>query len=166
MKNLLALFALLICSLSFSQKKLSGVNLKTLDGTKISTESITNNSVIVVALWSTKCPPCKKELNSLNRLHEQWKMETGVPFYAVSIDKIQDAPKVAQLAEKSNWSFSILLDQEKKLRKALGVWTVPLTLVIKNNKIVYRQIGYSNGAEKKLYQAIKKHAIDKKYASL
>ena len=57
-------------------------------------------------------------------------------------------------------------EQDKKLRKALGVWTVPLTLVIKNNKIVYRQIGYSNGAEKKLYQAIKKYSVNKKYASL
>lgn len=166
MKNLLILFALLTCSLTFSQKKLTGISLNTLEGTKVTTESITNNSVVVVALWSTKCPPCKKELNSINELHEEWRIQTGVPFYAVSIDKKQDEAKVAQLAKKSNWSFSVLLDQEKKLRKALGVWTVPLTLVIKNNKIVYRQIGYSNGAEKKLYQAIKKHSINKKYASL
>ena len=97
---------------------------------------------------------------------QDWKIQTGVPFYAVSIDKKQDAPKVAAMAKKSDWSFSVLLDKDKKLRKALGVWTVSLTLVIKNNKIVYRQIGYSNGAEKKLYQAIKKHTADKKYASL
>lgn len=166
MKNIIALFALCICSLAFTQKKLTDVSLLTLEGDKISTEMITNNSVVVVALWSTKCPPCKKELNNINRIHKEWKLQTGVPFYAVSIDKKQDAHKVAAMAEKSNWSFSILLDQDKKLRKALGVWTVPLTLVIKNNKIVYRQIGYSNGEEKKLFQAIKKHSINKKYASL
>ncbi|MFD0963418.1 TlpA family protein disulfide reductase [Pseudofulvibacter geojedonensis] len=166
MKNLIAVFTLFICSFVFPQKKLADVSLLTLEGNKVSTESITKNSVVVVALWSTKCPPCKKELNNINKIHEEWKMQTGVPFYAVSIDKKQDASKVVDMAKKSNWSFSVLLDQEKKLRKALGVWTVPLTLVIKNNKIVYRQIGYSNGAEKQLFKAIKKHTTNKKYASL
>ena len=165
MKKLL-LICLLSVSVSFAQKKLNQVSLKSLEGKTIETKELTDNDVVVFSLWSTKCPPCRRELNAINKLHKNWQLETGIPFYAVSIDKKQDRSKVVQLANKNNWSFSVLLDEEKKLRKALGVWTVPLTLVIKNNKIVYRQIGYSNGEEKKLYKAIKRYAVNKKIAAL
>lgn len=146
--------------------KLSDVSLKTLEGTPIAAQSITDDSLVLVALWSTKCPPCRKELNSINKLYKRWKIQTGVPFYAVSVDNKQDESKVLAMVQKSHWSFSVLLDQDKKLRKALGVWTIPLTLLIKNNTIVFRQVGYPNGAETKLYQAIKKYTGSKKYASL
>jgi len=43
---------------------------------------------------------------------------------------------------------------------------VPLTLVIKNNKIVYREAGYSKDSKQKLYKAIKKHSAINGYASL
>ena len=59
-----------------------------------------------------------------------------------------------------------MLDGDKNLRKALGVRMVPLTLVIKNNKIVYREAGYSKDSKQKLYKAIKKHSTVRGYASL
>lgn len=158
---------LLIGIISNAQKKnLDQVLLKDLEGKNVSTKIISQNDLIILSLWSTKCPPCKRELNVINKLHKNWNRETGAKFYAVSIDKKGDRNKVVQLVKKSNWDFSVLLDEEKKLRKKLGVWTVPLTLIIKDDKIVYRQIGYSNGEEKKLYSAIKRFSSHKKLALL
>ena len=50
------------------------------------------------------------------------------------------------------------LDTNNDLKRALGASTVPLTLVIKDNKIVYRHSGYSPGAEDELYEKVKEYS--------
>lgn len=92
-------------------------------------------------------------------------MDTEVVFYAVSIDDKKDKEEVRSIAKKSNWSFDVLLDDKRNLRKELGVRAVPLTLVLKNNKIVYRQVGYVKGDEHKLYKIIQKHSFNRRYSA-
>jgi len=145
---------------------LENVDLQTLEGKTITTKSMTSNEVTVLSLWSTKCAPCKKKLNAINKVYQNWKSDTGVKFYAVSIDKTSETNKIKSLVKTGNWNFDVLLDGDKNLRKALGVRMVPLTLVIKNNKIVYRESGYSKDSKQKLYKAIKKHSAINGYASL
>ncbi|NQY29742.1 MAG: TlpA family protein disulfide reductase [Flavobacteriaceae bacterium] len=166
MKTLILIAALVFSSFSFSQKTLKNVNLQTLEGKLITMKSMLTNEVTVLSLWSTKCAPCKKKLNAISKVYENWKNDTGVKFYAVSIDKTSEKNKIKSLAKSGNWNFEVLLDGDKNLRKALGVRMVPLTLVIKNNKIVYREAGYSKDSKQKLYKAIKKYSTARSYASL
>ena len=166
MRTLILFSAILFCSFSFSQKTLKNVSLETLEGKTVTTKSMISNEVTVFSLWSTKCAPCKKKLNAINKVYDNWKSNTGVKFYAVSIDKSSEKSKVKKIAESGNWNFEVLLDGNKNLRKALGVRMVPLTLVIKNNKIVYREAGYSKDSKQKLYKVIKKYSTIKGYASL
>lgn len=70
------------------------------------------------------------------------------------------------IARLANWFFEVLLNDNRNLRKALGLRMVPLTLVIKNNKIVCSEAGYSKGSKHKLYKAIKKHSTIRSYVSL
>lgn len=166
MKTLILIAAIVFSSFSFSQKKLKNVSLQTLEGESISTKEMGNDDVMVLSLWSTKCAPCKKKLNAISKVYRDWKKDTGVKFYAVSIDKASEKSKIKKIAASGNWNFDVLLDSDKNLRKALGVRMVPLTLIIKNNKIVYREAGNSKGSKQKLYKAIKKHSSIKGYASL
>lgn len=53
------------------------------------------------------------------------------------------------------WDYTVLLDTNNDFKRAIGAATVPLTLLVKNNKIVYRHSGYSPGAEYELYEKIK-----------
>lgn len=166
MKTLILIAALVFNCFSFSQKVLKNVSLHTLNGNTITTKSMTANDLIVLSLWSTKCTPCKKKLNAITKVYENWKSNTGVKFYAVSIDKVSEKDKIINLVKSGNWSFDVLLDDDKNLRKALGVRMVPLTLVIKNNKIVYREAGYNKDSKQKLYKAIKANSAVKGYVSL
>jgi len=166
MRILIISAVILFSSFSFSQKTLKNVSLETLDGKTVTTKSMISNEVTVLSLWSTKCAPCKKKLNAINKVYENWKSNTGVKFYAVSIDKSCEKRNIKKIAESGNWNFEVLLDDNRDLRKALGVRMVPLTLVIKNNKIVYREAGYSKDSKQKLYKEIKKHSTIKGYASL
>ena len=76
------------------KKTLKNVSLQTLEGKTITTKSMISNEVTVLSLWSTKCAPCKKKLNAINKVYESWRSDTGVKFYAVSIDKPSDNSKI------------------------------------------------------------------------
>jgi hypothetical protein len=53
------------------------------------------------------------------------------------------------------WDYTILLDNNNQLQRSLGASTIPLTMIVKNNKIVYRHTGYSSGVEFELFQKIR-----------
>jgi len=81
---------------------LENVDLQTLEGKTITTKSMTSNEVTVLSLWSTKCAPCKKKLNAINKVYQNWKSDTGVKFYAVSIDKTSETNKIKSLVKIGN----------------------------------------------------------------
>ena len=156
------LLYLLLLTLSFNltaQENLPSAEIKTLDGTITTLEKISNdNELIVVSLWATWCVPCKKELDAINDLYIDWQDETGVKVYAVSVDDSRTVSRVKPLVNGKAWDFTILLDTNNDLKRELGAATIPLTLIIKNGKIVYRHSGYTPGSEEELFEEIKKHS--------
>jgi hypothetical protein len=54
-----------------------------------------------------------------------------------------------------NWDYTILLDTNNDFKRALNASSIPLTIIVRNNKIVYEHSGYSPGAELELYEKIK-----------
>jgi thiol-disulfide isomerase/thioredoxin len=133
--------------------------IKTLDGNSTSLERISqDNALIVVSLWATWCVPCKNELDAINEVYVDWQDETNVKVYAVSVDDSRTVSRVKPMVNGKAWDFTILLDTNNELKRELGASTVPLTLIIKNGKIVYRHSGYTPGSEEDLFEEIKKHS--------
>ncbi|HET8809325.1 MAG TPA: thioredoxin family protein [Flavobacteriaceae bacterium] len=56
------------------------------------------------------------------------------------------------------WDYTVLLDTNQELKRRFNITTIPHTIVVKNNKVVYRHSGYVPGAEDELYEIIKKHS--------
>ena len=155
MKKLLFTLALLVNFVSFSQKALPNVDLTTTDGDSITFKEATNKDhVVVVALWATWCAPCLKELDAISDVYEEWQDETNVELIAVSVDNSRTVKRVKPLFNGKGWDYTVLLDTNNDLKRALGASTVPLTLIIKNNEIVYSHSGYSPGSEDELYEKI------------
>jgi thiol-disulfide isomerase/thioredoxin len=111
-----------------------------------------------VSLWATWCVPCKNELDAINEVYVDWQDETNVKVYAVSVDDSRTVSRVKPMVNGKAWDFTILLDTNNELKRELGASTVPLTLIIKNGKIVYRHSGYTPGSEEDLFEEIKKHS--------
>ncbi|PHS10110.1 MAG: thiol:disulfide interchange protein [Kordia sp.] len=158
MKNitLIILFILTIITAN-AQNSLPNLSLKTIDGKTIKTDELSKNGPIVISLWATWCGPCNKELDAISDVYDEWVEETGIKLYAVSIDDSRTVKRVKPLVNGKGWEYEILLDTNHELKRALGVSTVPVTLIVKNNKIVYRHSGYTPGAEDELFEEIKKH---------
>lgn len=102
----------------------------------------------VVSFWATWCVPCKKELNNMVDLAASWKEKFNAEIIAVSTDDSRAKAKVKSYVVAENWPFTILLDQNQDLMRALGIQQIPYTLIVDGNgKIVYTHNSYVEGDE-------------------
>ena len=154
--SLIIVFALSMIAAN-AQNSFPSLSLKTVDGKTINTKELSKDGPIVISLWATWCVPCKNELDAISDVYDEWIEETGITLYAVSVDDSRTVKRVKPLVNGKGWEYEVLLDTNHDLKRALGVSTVPVTLIVKDNKIVYRHSGYTPGAEDELYEEIKKH---------
>jgi cytochrome c biogenesis protein CcmG/thiol:disulfide interchange protein DsbE len=159
--NLFILF-ILLSSLSFAQEKLPNVVLKDMDGNSVNLSELSNNGKpFIINFWATWCAPCKRELNTISEMYEDWQEETGVKLYAVSIDDQRTVDRVKTYANANNWEYTVLLDTNSDLKRAMGVNNVPFTFLVDGKgNIVYKHNNYNPGDEEDLYKKIVKLASE------
>ena len=89
--------------------------------------------VVFINLWATWCPPCVKEMPSMQQLY------TSLPpdkFKMLAI-LYNDAPAMAEnLAAKQNFTFPILIDPQNKAAQAYGITGVPETFIVDKQGIL------------------------------
>lgn len=141
---------------SIFKNDVPAVDLKDVNGKTISTGDISNEGKpIIISFWATWCSPCKKELNTIHDVFEDWVEETGVKLIAVSVDDERTKSRVSPYADSKGWEYDILLDPNGEFKRAMGVNNVPHTFVIDGTgKIVYSHNNYAPGDEDKLYKVI------------
>ena len=162
-KLLLSLFtAIIFASLSIAQNRiLPSVDVKTLEGGSMNITALENNGKpIVISFWAAYCNSCKKELNTIADVYEDWQDETGVKLVAISIDNSRTMAKVAPYVNASDWDYEVYIDQNGDLKRAMGVSAIPHTFLLNSKKeIVWQHKGYVDGDEDELLEQIKKLAL-------
>lgn len=146
-----------------SAQKLAAVDVKGLDGKIINTSTFANGGKpIVISFWATWCAPCKKELNEIAEVYEEWQKETGVKVIAVSIDDARNSPKVKPYVEQQEWTYEIYLDENQDFKRAMNVNNVPHTFVLNGkNEVAWQTNVYNpNGGVEAIYAEVKKIASD------
>lgn len=142
---------------SLSQKKVPAVKLVDMSGKAINTSELTANGPVIISFWATWCAPCKKELNTIHEVYEDWVAETGVILVAIAIDDEKTKSQVPVYVNGKAWDYTVLMDPNWDFKRAMGVNNVPHTfLVDKNGNIVYSHNNYAPGDEEKLYQELLK----------
>lgn len=155
-KSLFTLLFLFTVGFLYAQNSLPSVVLKTLDGQAVNMSEISNDGKpIIVNFWATWCSPCKRELNNINDVYDEWVEETGVKLIAISIDDARQVYKVAPYVEGVAWEYEILLDVNGDFKRAMNVNTVPFTFLLDGEgNIVYKHNNYAEGDEDELYQKV------------
>ena len=143
-----------------AQKTLPSANVKTLEGQNFNVSELANSGkTTVISFWATWCSPCKKELDAIMDYYEDWQTDYNMELIAVSIDDSRTAAKIPSMVTQKGWDFKILHDNRKEFQNAIGVNSVPFTLVLdKDGNIVYEHTGYAPGDELDLEDKLKELA--------
>jgi peroxiredoxin len=161
MKNLIfTLLTLFTTNQIFAQAQkqtLPDINLKDLNGKLVNVGDYSRKGkIVIVSFWATWCTPCKKELNNISDLYEEWKSKYDVTVVAVTIDNARNVMKVKPYVDGQAWPFDVLLDVNSDLMRAMNVINPPHTFLIdKTGNVVYSHTGYLEGDEYTLEEKIK-----------
>ena len=123
------------------------------------TEFGENGKITVISFWATWCAPCKKELDAIADVYEDWQAEYDVELVAVSIDTRRAAATIPAMVSSKGWEYTILKGKPTDLQNAFNFQTIPQTfLVDQEGNIVYHHNGYVPGDEYELEEKIKELA--------
>ncbi|MCP4443683.1 MAG: TlpA family protein disulfide reductase [Aureispira sp.] len=169
-KSLLALFVCvaLLSTTSYAQdnsplKKLPSVKMKTLEGATIDLKNyVTETSehkLIVISFWATWCSPCKKELDNIIDLYEEWQADFDVEIIAISMDNQRTTTKVPGTVSAKGWDYTVFCDPNNDAYRALNFNSVPQTFVVnQKGEILYSHTGYKDGDEYELEDHLEEYA--------
>lgn len=145
---------------SNAQTKIPSADVKTIDGQTFNTSNLSNDGKpMIISFWATWCSPCKRELNNIAEVYEDWVEETGVKLIAVSIDDSRNTSKVAPYVNGQAWEYEVLLDPNFDFKRVMNVNNVPHTFLINGKgEIVWQHNSYSEGDEEELYELLVKVA--------
>lgn len=160
MKNIFAI--LIICLLSISssaqnnEKQIPSSTIKSLDGRSFDTTNLSNDGKpMIINFWATWCSPCKKELNNIAEVYDDWVEETGVKLVAVSIDDARSQSRVLPYINGSSWDYEVYIDENQDFKRSMGVNNVPHTFLVDGSgNIIYSHNNYAPGDENELYKKI------------
>lgn len=155
---ILLMAAVIVSTGSAQTATLPSFVLKDLEGNSVDTGKLTNDGKpILICFWATWCSPCKKELNTYTEYYDEWKEETGVKIYAVTIDDQRTVSSVKPYINSVGWDYDILLDVNKSFSQAMGVNTPPHTFLIDGaGNIVWQHVGYIAGDKEEVHEHLLK----------
>lgn len=115
-----------------------GLELERLSGGHADLSSL-KGRVVLVNFWATWCPPCVKEIPSLQRLYTARKRQ-GLEILAVDVGELHK--QVADFLSDKPVDFPVLLDTEGQQLKHWGVHAFPTTFVLdRSQRIRYAGFG-------------------------
>ena len=97
--------------------------------------------VVLVNFWATWCPPCRREMPSMQRAWKQLKGE-NFEMYAVNVGEDEDTIFGFTFSTGVELTFPILLDRDAQVVKAWPVVALPTSFIVDTRgRIVYRAVG-------------------------
>jgi thiol-disulfide isomerase/thioredoxin len=87
-------------------------------------EPETAGKYVLVEFWATWCPPCRKSIHLLNRLHARFSGE-------LAVIGVSDEPAEAVRAlEEPDIQYYSAVDTQARMKEALGVFGIPHVILI------------------------------------
>jgi len=126
---------------------MSNFNLKDINENKLSLSSL-KGKIIFLNFWATWCPPCIREMPSMQILYDKFKNKD---FAMIALSD-EDKNTVKQFLNKNKYTFSIVSD-ESDLFNEYNISSIPTTFIINGEGYI---IGYIVGST----DWSKKEAID------
>jgi thiol-disulfide isomerase/thioredoxin len=114
--------------------------LEDMDGKKHHLSDL-RGKVVLVNFWATWCPPCKREMPSIERLSHILK---GTNFEIIAVNVAESLDTVFSFTGSLDPipTFPIVFDTDSRVLKAWPVIGLPTTFILdKQGRIAYRVVG-------------------------
>lgn len=104
--------------------------MKSLEGEAVELSTL-RGKVVVLDFWATWCPPCRRELPSIERLRNEFTDQ--VQFLGVNDE---DAATVKSFLHKNGYALPVLMDQRRSVHLQYGVEAIPTVLIIDRDGVI------------------------------
>ncbi|MCP4493769.1 MAG: TlpA family protein disulfide reductase [Gammaproteobacteria bacterium] len=95
--------------------------------------------IVLLQFWATYCPPCRKEMPSMNRMMEEM---GDTKFKILAVDMGESRDEVLAFIEQVKPEFTILMDESGKSIADWQVYAAPSNFIIGlDGKIRYTLFG-------------------------
>ena len=143
-RSLIALVLFTSCSSnSASEREWPGVAIQNIDGVTIDSSTVFRGNTTVISLWSTTCVPCRVELP---QLQEFAAAHAEIDVIAVNLGDVPDS--VQKYATEIGLTMPVIIDFEGRVSTALGITSVPSTLVLSPaGKVIGAHLGEITAGE-------------------
>ena len=112
--------------------------LTDMEGAEVSLDGL-RGKVVIVNFWATWCPPCREEMPSMEKLHQQFK-DQGLVILAVNVEK--DRAALKNFLQQHGYSFPVLHDSKSAVQNLYKVFRFPESFIIdRNGQVVQKVIG-------------------------
>ena len=114
--------------------------LEDIDGKKRRLSDL-RGKVVLVNFWATWCPPCRREMPSIERLSHRLK---GADFEILAVNVAENLDTVFSFTGTLDPvpTFPIVFDRDSSVLKAWPVRGLPTTFILdKQGRIAYRAVG-------------------------
>lgn len=126
LRPLIVLLLIASCSSnSTSEREWPSVAVQNIDGITIDSSTVFKGNTTVISLWSTTCVPCRVELPQLQEF------AAAHPEIDVIAVNLGDVPTSVQTyVDEIGLTMPVIIDFEGRVSTALGITSVPSTLVL------------------------------------
>ncbi|MFA5834203.1 MAG: TlpA disulfide reductase family protein [Bacteroidota bacterium] len=152
-----ATFEMTLFLLSFTlAQEHQNLVVQSIQGDEVSLELLIANGPVLVNFWALWCEPCKVEMKQFQTIYDRYK-EKGFSILAINQDNQKSVAKVSTYISSNDYSFLVSTDPKGEISQQFNVQSYPTSLLFdKNGIIVYKSIGYKQGDEKKIVDALEK----------
>jgi peroxiredoxin len=131
-------------------------NLPDLDGTNIRSDML-KDGLLLIDFWHRACAPCLMAMPGIENLHQRFGAK-GLTVLGIN-PYDTDATKLKSFMGSREFTYRVLLDQERLLPEQVGIDTYPTLLLVDaaSKNILHIQTGFSEDDEAALDKLIRSY---------
>ena len=108
--------------------------LKTSTGETVRLSDLRGQAVLV-NLWATWCPPCRAEMQSIEKMYQQYK-DDDFTVLAVNMTYQDDPAAVMPFIREQGLTFPVLLDETAEMANAYQLRSLPSSYFIRRDGVI------------------------------
>jgi thiol-disulfide isomerase/thioredoxin len=131
------------------------ISLQTIDGKSVKL-SDQKGKVVLVDMWATWCPPCRKSLPHVQELSAN-KDLAGRGLVVWAVNSQEGRPIVEKFLKEGNYTFTVPMDTDGRIGETYLVQGIPTTVIVGRDGAVKEVfIGFGPDSAKEVDAAVEK----------